>query len=567
MKTFTTYAEKKAKQFFNLLQGYTKGIRITAILILLLMGVSNAWGNQYWYRGNKHNSWNTAKAFSVSDDGYYEYIVGTFKGTHEFKICLNSSNYDNALGNDYTQSRFNNTDIWDMNSSSNDWGKGWNGNICIYENSDDTYYILVYYANTDVNTSNKPIVCAAKYLPDNSPEKNVYLKPNSNWKQDNARFAIYYWDNRGNNGWYSMLPIGCTNTPEYYSGVVPAGYSNIKFVRMNPASSTNNWDNKWNETADLKKQGGELFTIPSDTWDNSTTTWSDYTAPTYAIELTQTTGGTISISKTSPVEVDTEITVTMTPSTGYSFKSGTIKIGNNAEATISTISSTHTICGPTTITAKWEVTENKFKVTAVANPTAGGTVTPTTTTEMGQNTGDKITASAKTGYTFTKWTIESGSGYFGTSGTNTESTTANTTFRPTAISTIHANFTANTYTVQFNANGGSGTMSDQAFTDGVSNNLTSNAFTRTGYTFAGWATSQNGSVQYTDQQSVSNLTSTDNGTVTLYAQWKVNNYKITYTAPTHGTFTIKVGSNTPVSANTTADYKTIITLANTPAPG
>ena len=41
--TVTTYAEKKAKQFLNLLQGYTKGIRITAILILLLMGVSNAW--------------------------------------------------------------------------------------------------------------------------------------------------------------------------------------------------------------------------------------------------------------------------------------------------------------------------------------------------------------------------------------------------------------------------------------------------------------------------------------------------------------------------------------------
>ena len=42
MKTVTNYAEKKAKQFLNLLQGYTKGIRFTAILILLLMGVSNA---------------------------------------------------------------------------------------------------------------------------------------------------------------------------------------------------------------------------------------------------------------------------------------------------------------------------------------------------------------------------------------------------------------------------------------------------------------------------------------------------------------------------------------------
>ena len=40
--TFTNYATK-AKQFLNLLQGYTKGIRMTAILILLLMGVNNAW--------------------------------------------------------------------------------------------------------------------------------------------------------------------------------------------------------------------------------------------------------------------------------------------------------------------------------------------------------------------------------------------------------------------------------------------------------------------------------------------------------------------------------------------
>ncbi len=45
MKTFTTYAEKKAKQILNLLQGYTKGIRITAILILLLMGVNSAWAD------------------------------------------------------------------------------------------------------------------------------------------------------------------------------------------------------------------------------------------------------------------------------------------------------------------------------------------------------------------------------------------------------------------------------------------------------------------------------------------------------------------------------------------
>ena len=49
MKTFTNCAEKKAKQFLNLLQGYTKGTRMTAILILLLMGVSNAWAGAGFY--------------------------------------------------------------------------------------------------------------------------------------------------------------------------------------------------------------------------------------------------------------------------------------------------------------------------------------------------------------------------------------------------------------------------------------------------------------------------------------------------------------------------------------
>ena len=56
MKTFTNCAEKKAKQILNLLQGYTKGIRMTAILVLLLMGVSNAWGwDNSWGTGMDHN--------------------------------------------------------------------------------------------------------------------------------------------------------------------------------------------------------------------------------------------------------------------------------------------------------------------------------------------------------------------------------------------------------------------------------------------------------------------------------------------------------------------------------
>ena len=45
-----------------------------------------------------------------------------------------------------------------------------------------------------------------------------------------------------------------------------------------------------------------------------------------------------------------------------------------------------------------------------------------------------------------------------------------------------------TYAVHFDTNGGTGTMSDMAFTYDVAQNLTANAFTRTGYTFSGWNT-------------------------------------------------------------------------------
>lgn len=48
--------------------------------------------------------------------------------------------------------------------------------------------------------------------------------------------------------------------------------------------------------------------------------------------------------------------------------------------------------------------------------------------------------------------------------------------------------------------------------------LRTNEFTRVGYNFSGWATSLSGNVAYNNGQSVINLTSVQNGSVTLYAK-------------------------------------------------
>ena len=77
------------------------------------------------------------------------------------------------------------------------------------------------------------------------------------------------------------------------------------------------------------------------------------------------------------------------------------------------------------------------------------------------------------------------------------------------------------YTIQFNSNGGSGTMADQQFLNGFAQNLSANTFTYSeSYNFLGWSTTANGEVAYTDGQSVSGIAgATANATVTLFAQW------------------------------------------------
>lgn len=98
--------------------------------------------------------------------------------------------------------------------------------------------------------------------------------------------------------------------------------------------------------------------------------------------------------------------------------------------------------------------------------------------------------------------------------------------------------------VTFNSNGGTGSMSNQ--TANTATALTSNSFTRPGYTFAGWNTAANGSgTAYADGASYSFSSST-----TLYAQWTCNSG--TYTGATGGNWSLGsnwCGGSVPMSAS------------------
>lgn len=79
--------------------------------------------------------------------------------------------------------------------------------------------------------------------------------------------------------------------------------------------------------------------------------------------------------------------------------------------------------------------------------------------------------------------------------------------------------TPTTYTVSYNANGGTGTTaSSSPVTAGTSITLAANGFTYTGFTFTGWNTSANGS----GTAYAAGASYTVNSNVTLYAQWQAN---------------------------------------------
>lgn len=118
------------------------------------------------------------------------------------------------------------------------------------------------------------------------------------------------------------------------------------------------------------------------------------------------------------------------------------------------------------------------------------------------------------------------------------------------------------YTVEYDANGGTGDMPKSVHEIGVSSKLFSNQFEKTGYTFMGWKTTANGgAARYTDAHSIRDIAAAGE-TVTLYAHWVKNAYKIQYNAnkPSNASSSVL---NVP--GVTDCSYDTAVTLGSAPS--
>lgn len=198
-------------------------------------------------------------------------------------------------------------------------------------------------------------------------------------------------------------------------------------------------------------------------------------------------------------------TTTINKSTSYQTISFSLSFGFNLTWS-GVYGGTKTASGSIGVSAK-----TSYTISYNAN---GGSGAPSSQTKWA---GDTIYLSgsypSRTGYTFKGWS------------TSTDSSVeyyAGSAYSANASITLYAVWQAYTYTVSYNANGGSGAPGSQTKTYGVNLTLSGTRPTRTNYNFLGWGTSSSStSVAYSPGGTYSS-----NSGITLYAIWQ-----LAYTKP------------------------------------
>lgn len=173
-----------------------------------------------------------------------------------------------------------------------------------------TYYHCIVSSGSCSETSATATITIAA-------DNTIYLKPNSNWLQDNARFAVYYWD-ASNTGWADMTRV--SECEEVYMAQIPANYTNIIFCRMNPSSAENNFNDGtiWNKTGDLTIGNSNLYELTEDNNNWSTGSWNTYT-PIECIDRWYVSGDFNNFDLTHPF-TNNQVAITLAANTTYQFK-------------------------------------------------------------------------------------------------------------------------------------------------------------------------------------------------------------------------------------------------------
>lgn len=314
----------------------------------------------------------------------------------------------------------------------------------------------------------------------------------------------------------SPAPEAFTNTP-YLGGTVGTSYSDY----VKSVGATN-----------ITITSGSLPPGLSGAWESSTSgfrvTGTPTTAGSYSFTLTASNSSGINTTYNASITISGPPSATVPDYSGTNFNTWSSTPWTNAGFTgsiyrdnttyITNNSGQANAYAGQSLTANsiQQVTSNmtvyyyqyvavSYTVTFNANGGSGGP------TSQAKASGVNLTLSSsqptRTGYTFSSWnTSSNGSG---------TSYAPGSTYSADANVTLYAIWTPNTYTISFDANGGTGAPSSQTKTYGTSLTLSSAQPTRTDYSFTSWNTAANGSgTSYSPGGAY-----LADGDATLYAQW------------------------------------------------
>lgn len=404
--------------------------------------------------------------------------------------------YDKYQGNQTLYAR------WEKNKIIFDMG----GAEC--EQFDEITYSKAEHENTQVTLNTPTWSYDIDYIVDGTYYDNGRIyKDFLGWKDENGNFVTKIDLSTENLGTIKLTAVWSE-----YKWVTPdkteVGYENIT---------------EWFVDAYLKTKITDLNgkDVVSGIVNNGCEIYSKRTATKYTITYNNTQN-VVNTNSTQYYITDTVSLSDLSDYTGYAFDGWYDANGNKitsiTQGTITSITqgTTENII----LTAKWKAKTYTVTFDDIDDSTFKMEGDSTKVVEYGQVYGSLPSCSRK-GYRFVGWyTSKHG-------GTKVE---AGSTMIVADNHTLYPHFEANTYTIKYNKNGGNGgSTMDSSHTYDVDGYLTTNGFTRVGYTFAGWNTQADGKgTSYPNTAQVKNLVSSHNGSLTLYAQWTgiSNNYSV-----------------------------------------
>jgi uncharacterized repeat protein (TIGR02543 family) len=365
---------------------------------------------------------------------------------------------------------------------------------------------------------------------------------------------------------YSVTYNGNSNT----GGTAPvdgsspyASGSNVTVLGAGTLTKTGysftGWNTAANGSGTAYAAGGTISSIAA-----NTTLYAQWAINTYTVTYNGNTndGGVAPTDGSSPYNFGSNVTIlgqgTLTK-TGFDFNGwNTAADGSGTGYTAAQVVSG--IAANLALFAQW-VPANTYAVIYNGNTNTGGTAPVDGSSPYTGGANVTVLGAGslvKTGYAFAGWnTAANGSG--------TAYATGATIAAIGASTVLYAQWTINTYTVLYDGNGNDGGSApvDPSSPYNFNSNVTvlgAGSLTKTNYSFTGWNTAANGSgTAYATGATITGISAN----VTLYAQWTINTFTVTYNGNTNTGGTAPVDPSSPYAATSNVTVLGAGTLVKT----